>query len=188
MKYLKIFEEFHKDELNEEISLKPIVPLISSLFISLNSLAGVFIAPTTAVVSTKPLFPKGYVINELDNVFNDLNTLKEEVKDPELSDLIKSVDHLKQDKFTRFSPDEILDVCSKIEKFAKDNDMYDQDISDSLNHIKSKDIEKLKIDYKILFKKSKDAIDENSKIILIILLVLMLLIPISGYVTRKFIA
>ena len=41
MKYLKIFEEFHKDELNEEISLKPIVPLISSLFISLNSLAGV---------------------------------------------------------------------------------------------------------------------------------------------------
>lgn len=150
MKHLKKFEQF--DLVNEEISKKSIFAILSSIFLSLQG-------------SSKPIDNRPIKVNkeissdrqlsgDLDKIKEDLNRLSSSVNDTSLSSLIDKVNNIKDKR-------EIKPVCDQISYFISKNKIYDKEISDSLNHIKSMNLDLLKKDKDILLQKYIDLWNGN---------------------------
>jgi len=167
MKHIKKFESF---KINEEISMKSLFPIIASLFLSFQSFGRGYSGSSPGFIS------KHHVMSDLSNIENDLERLKNSVSDPELVDLISRVQDLKDGHWYKSTQGEIPRICQDLQNFAERNDIYDKDISDSLNHIKSQDIKELKKDYQILLNKYETAKRSDNKLSLIIMIGLILFV------------
>jgi hypothetical protein len=167
MKHIKKFESF---KINEEISMKSVFPIIVSLFLSLQSFGRGYSGSSPGFIS------KEYVMDDLSNIENDLEGLKNSVSDPELVDLISRVQDLKDGRWYKSTQGEIPRICQDLQNFSERNDIYDKEISDSLNHIKSQDIKELKKDYQILLNKYETAKSSDNKLSLLIMIGLILFV------------
>jgi hypothetical protein len=177
MKHLNYFNNF---KLNEEVSFKYLMPLLASLFLNLKS-AYAFSGGAHAAHSRGG--GGGHrsslqVSDELSKIKFDLRKLKSIVNDPEITNLIDQADELSD---SRYDSESIKDLCSQIEVFLQNNDYYDRELSDSLNHLKYGDIEQLKNDYKVLLNKyekyeSDRSSDSNMSFYLMIGLVIFLVL------------
>jgi hypothetical protein len=149
MKHIKLFENF--DKMNEEISVKSIFPIAASLFISLNSFANGGAAAASAR-SVDRQYSK-YFQESTSKIESDLERLKLSVDDPELNSLIGRIQDMNGEFKNLTSFDDIPILCDDLKRFAEKHDIYDVEISKTLNHLKKQDISQLKDDYKILLNK-----------------------------------
>jgi hypothetical protein len=166
MKHIKKFESF---KINEEISMKSLFPIIVSLFLSLQSFGRGYSGHGSFI-------SKQYVIEDLTNIEQDLERLKNSISDPELVELISRVQEIKESNWYPHTTSKIPIICQDLQNFAERNDIYDKEISDSLNHIKSQDIKELKKDYQILLNKYETAKRSDNKLSLIIMIGLILFV------------
>lgn len=167
LKYVKTFESF---KINEEISMKSVFTIITSLFLSLQSLGAGYNAKGSFI-------SKERVMGDLTNIENDLERLRKTITDPELVELISRVQEIKGSSWYPSDVSMIPVICNDLERFAERNRFYDTDISESLNHLKLNDIEELKKDYQILLDKYETAktSDTNASWVIMILLVLIVI-------------
>lgn len=150
MKHLKKFEQF--DLVNEEISKKSIFAILSSIFLSLQGSSKSI--DSRSIKMDKEISSDRQLSGDLDKIKEDLNRLSSSVNDTSLSSLIDKVNNIKDKR-------EIKPVCDQISYFISKNKIYDREISDSLNHIKSMNIDLLERDKDILLQKYIDLWDGN---------------------------
>jgi hypothetical protein len=150
MKHLKKFEQF--DLVNEEISKKSIFTILSSLFLNLQGSSKSI--DSKPIKMDKEISSDKQLSGDFEKIKDDLNKLSSSVNDTSLSSLIDKVNNIK-DKV------EIKPVCDQISSFISKNKIYDKEISDSLNHIKSMNLDLLKKDKDILLQKYIDLWDDH---------------------------
>ena len=182
MKYIKTYESF---QVNEEISLKGLAPIITSLFLTFNS-ANALVAPS---VSSTPnqFFGKGStrfeeynsieIKKSLDKTSKDLEELKKKIDDEQLVNLIESIQKLKKEE--EFNSADLSVILNKIQSYIQSNNIDNRLFNDTISHLSKGDIEMIKSDYQELLKLQDSS--ESSSIIKV-LLIGVLLLQICGLV------
>lgn len=180
MKYVKKFESF---QINEELSLRGVYPIISSLFLTFNSFdASAFghsygISPTSiAIVSNNDEDEDKDKINYEDTksksneirfitnkIERDLKKLNSETTDYKLSNLIKIVQSLDRWEY-KSGLKRVKDVANKIDEYIKSEKLDASLIGDSLNNITSGDIKLIEADYKKLLNKYNEIEGEQKRL------------------------
>ena len=182
MKYIKTYESF---QVNEEISLKGIAPIIASLFLTFNSLdVKAFPAHGAGRSVADVWVPK--IETQARKIKIDLEKLKSETNDPQLLDLISSVQSLESFDYGKWGEgvSEVDEVLNKIKSYISSHEINDPLIEDSLNHISSGDIKILKNDYEELLKRYDGMRWEDNfstSMLIIVSLIIVILFGLVGY-------
>jgi hypothetical protein len=181
MKYVKTYENF---QVNEEISLRGLAPIIASLFLTFNSFDA---SSMVSVSSDGPNSYAHYATHEItsisDKIKRDLERLKSETQDPELLKLIESVQSLDGWQYGD-GTDKVNVVVNYLKSYIQSRKINDPLVSDTLNNLSSDDVELIKSDYQMLLQKYQEihTHTENLDLILIIVCTLLIsLIIIVGY-------
>lgn len=167
MKYVKTFESF---EVNEEISLRGLAPIIASLFLTFNS----FDASAYSGSRRYRAYATEEVHKISDKIERDLQRLKSETQDPELLRLIESVNTLDGWQASD-GMDKVNIVVNNLKNYIESQNINERLVSDTLNNISTGDVELIESDYQMLLQKYEE-IDQhfdNMKLILIIVCTLV---------------
>lgn len=171
MKHIKTYQQ-----LNEEISMKGLAPIIASLFLTFNSLdANAFPGGGGSGARRRDAHFSQQVSKLSHKLEIDLEKLKSETGDPQLSQIIQSVQSLESGTIDL---DQIGPVVDQLTQYVESNQIDDQLINDSLHHIKSGDVSQMKADYEELKAAYSQYSSEigNSKTILIVVCTLLAII------------
>jgi hypothetical protein len=167
MKYVKTFESF---QVNEEISLRGLVPIIASLFLTFNS----FDASAYGGGRRYRAYATEEVHKISDKIERDLQRLKSETQDPELLRLIESVNTLDGWQAS-YGMDQVNKVVGDLKNYIESQEINESLVNDTLNNLTTGDIELIESDYQMLLQKYEE-IDQhfdNMKLILIIVCTLV---------------
>jgi hypothetical protein len=174
MKYVKTYENF---QVNEEISLRGLAPIIASLFLTFNSFdASAFPSGGASGSRRYAAYATHEITSISDKIERDLERLKSETEDPELLKLIKSVQSLDGWQYGADGLDKVNVVVNDLKNYIKSQNINEPLVNDTLNNLSSGDVELIKSDYQMLLQKYQeiDTHIENMKLILIIVSTLVL--------------
>lgn len=173
MKYVKAFENF---QVNEEISLRGLAPIITSLFLTFNSFdSSAF--PSGGSSRSRYIYYR-HVTNQIESISNkierDLERLKSETQDPEFLRLIESVHSLDGWQYSD-GMDQVNKVINDLRNYIQSQDINDSLINDTLNNLTSGDIKLIESDYKLLLQKYEEVLESEkvSRTLMIIVLTLV---------------
>jgi hypothetical protein len=168
MKHIKTYESF---QLNEEISLRGLAPIIASLFLTFNS----FDASAYGGGRRYRAYATHEINSITDKIDRDLERLKSETDDPEFLNLIESVQSIKGWQYAD-GLDKVNVVINDLKDYIQFEKINEPLVSDTLNNLSSGDVELIKSDYQMLLQKYQeiDKHTENMKLILIIVSTLVL--------------
>jgi len=182
MKHVKTFESF---QVNEELSLKGVFPILTSLFLTLNSFdvsarhgaAG----RRHAAISTME------IRNISSKIEMDLERLKSETQDPEFLELIESIQSLRNWNYSD-GFDKVALVTNDLNSYIQSQNINDPLISDTLKNLSKGDIELIKSDYNMLLNKYEEmkTYKRNSEILAVIVALLCIsVLVVFGYVLNR---
>ena len=182
MKHVKTFESF---QVNEELSLKGVFPILTSLFLTLNSFdvsarhgaAG----RRHAAISTME------IRNISSKIEMDLERLKSETQDPEFLELIESIQSLRNWNYSD-GFDKVALVTNDLNSYIQSQNINDPLISDTLKNLSKGDIELIKSDYNMLLNKYEEmkTTKRNSEILAVIVALLCIsVLVVFGYVLNR---
>jgi hypothetical protein len=168
MKYVKTFEGF---QVNEEISLKGLAPIIASLFLTFNS----FDASAYGGARRYARYATNEIRTISDKIKKDLERLKLETQDPELLRLIESVQSLNGWSYSN-GMDKVNIVVNDLKNYIQSQNINERLVNDTLNNLSSGDVELIESDYQMLLQKYQeiDTHRGNMQLILIIISTLVL--------------
>jgi predicted DNA-binding ArsR family transcriptional regulator len=183
MKYIKTYANF---PVNEEISLKGLSSIITSLFLTFNSAKA--LVPPSVSSTPNQFFGKGSstrfeeynsieIKKSLDKTSKDLEELKKKIEDEQLVDLIESIQKLKKEK--EFTSADLSVILNKIQSYIQSNNIDNRLFNDTISHLSKGDIKMIKSDYQELLK-LQDSSESSS--IMKVLLIGVLLLQICGLV------
>lgn len=185
MKYVKTFEGF---QVNEELSLKGLAPIIASLFLTFNSFdASSITAPTVMAIgggSSSRQYAR-YVTNEIrtisDKIKKDLERLKLETQDPELLRLIESVQSLNGWSYSN-GMDKVNIVVNDLKNYIQSQNINERLVNDTLNNLSSGDVELIESDYQMLLQKYQEIDTHTGNMALILIIVSTLVLSFAVFV------
>jgi hypothetical protein len=185
MKYVKTFEGF---QVNEELSLKGLAPIIASLFLTFNSFdASSITAPTVMAIgggSSSREYAR-YVTNEIrtisDKIKKDLERLKLETQDPELLRLIESVQSLNGWSYSN-GMDKVNIVVNDLKNYIQSQNINERLVNDTLNNLSSGDVELIESDYQMLLQKYQEIDTHTGNMALILIIVSTLVLSFAVFV------
>ena len=167
MKHVKTFESF---QVNEELSIKGLFPILTSLFLTLKPF------DASAIVLGSAKGAKRYAATstmEIRNISSkiemDLERLKSETQDPEVLELIESIQSLKNWKYSD-GFDKVAVVTDSLYSYIQSQNINDPLINDTLKNLSKGDIELIKSDYDMLLNKYEEMKNHetNGNILLVI--------------------
>jgi hypothetical protein len=185
MKYVKTFEGF---QVNEELSLKGLAPIIASLFLTFNSFdASAIMQPTVMAIgggSSSRQYAR-YVTNEIrtisDKIKKDLERLKLETQDPELLRLIESVQSLNGWSYSN-GMDKVNIVVNDLKNYIQSQNINERLVNDTLNNLSSGDVELIESDYQMLLQKYQEIDTHTGNMALILIIVSTLVLSFAVFV------
>ena len=171
MKHVKTFESF---QVNEELSIKGLFPILTSLFLTLKPfdasaivLGGAKGGKRYAATSTME------IRNIASKIQTDLEKLKSETQDPKVLELIESIQSLRNWKYSD-GFDKVAVVTDSLYSYIQSQNINDPLINDTLKNLSKGDIELIKSDYDMLLNKYEEMKNKETsgEILLVILLIL----------------
>ena len=167
LKYVKTFESF---QVNEEISLRGLAPIITSLFLTFNS----FDASAYGGGRRYRAYATEEVHKISDKIERDLQRLKSETRDPELLRLIESVNTLDGWQASD-GMEQVSKVVGDLKKYIESQEINEPLVNDTLNNLTTGDIEVIESDYQMLLQKYEEIDDhyDNMKLIMAIVCTLV---------------
>ena len=177
MKHLKTFESY---SVNEEVSLKGLAPIIASIFFTLNSLDASAIPSGGANGARRFNAAATSEVRSLaSKIERDLEKLKSQTTDPELLDLIESVQSLQGWQYVD-GMDHVKVVVDKLNAYIQSQGINEPLVSDTLQSLSSGDAKMIQAHYSELLQKYED-LDQHEFNMALILIIVCTLIA-SGFI------
>lgn len=177
MKHLKTFESY---SVNEEVSLKGLAPIIASIFFTLNSLDASAIPSGGANGARRFNAAATSEVRSLaSKIERDLEKLKSQTTDPELLDLIESVQSLQGWQYVD-GMDHVKVVVDKLNAYMQSQGINEPLVNDTLQSLSSGDAKMIQAHYSELLQKYED-LDQHEFNMALILIIVCTLIA-SGFI------